>query len=316
MSRIIECVPNFSEGRDKKIIESIVGQIKSVHGVNLLDCSSDESHNRSVLTFVGTPEAVKEAAFRATKEAAALIDLNHHDGKHPRMGATDVIPFIPVAGVTMEECVGLARELGRRISDELNIPVYLYEEAATAPSRKNLASLRKGQFEGLKTEVKKEERHPDFGPPRLHPTAGITAVGARAPLVAFNINLNTTDVQVAKNIAKIIRGKTGGFSDIKALGVMIAENNTAQVTINVCNYKRVPLYRVFELVKIEAARYGVDITASEIVGLTPVEALIDAASYYLRLENFSREQALELRLASEKNKNHEVDGGVFDADKQ
>jgi len=299
MTKLIECVPNFSEGRNKDVIEQIVNEVRAVKGVKLLDFSSDESHNRSVVTFVGEPQAVKEAAFNAAKKAAELIDLNKHEGKHPRMGATDVIPFIPISEISMGKCVELARELGKKIYEELKIPVYLYEEAATRPERKNLADIRRGQFEGLKEEIKKAERHPDFGLPELHPTAGITAVGARAPLIAYNINLNTSEVAIAKKIAGSIRGSSGGFRDVKAMGIMIKSKNIAQVTINVCNYKTAPLYRVFEVVKAEAARYGVDILSSEIVGLTPVEALIKTAEYYLRLENFHKEQALEIKLASQ-----------------
>ncbi|HZK18803.1 MAG TPA: glutamate formimidoyltransferase [Clostridia bacterium] len=305
MAKLVECVPNFSEGRDEKIIGQIVKAVKEVDGVRLLDYSNDKSHNRSVVTFIGEPGAVKIAAFSATRKAAELIDLNKHEGKHPRMGAVDVIPFIPIAGVTMAECVELARGLGKQIYEELNIPVYLYEEAATNPHRKNLADLRRGQFEGLREEIKKRERHPDFGRPDLHPTAGITAVGARMPLIAYNINLATSDVGIAKEIAGSIRGSGGGLRDVKALGVTIKERNIAQVTINVCNYKTAPLYRVFELVKIEADRYGVGIVGSEIVGLTPAEALLDAAEYYLRLENFDQTQALELKLTGMENRTAE-----------
>jgi len=296
MAKLVECVPNFSEGRKKDVVEQIVDEIRAVDGVRLLDYSSNESHNRSVVTFVGEPQAVKKAAFNAAKKAAELINLEEHEGEHPRMGATDVIPFIPISEVTMEECVKLARELGKQLYEELGIPVYLYEEAATRPERKNLAELRRGQFEGLKEEIKKEERHPDFGEPKLHPTAGITAVGARPPLIAYNINLDTSNVEIAKKIARAIRGSSGGFRDVKALGIMIEDRNIAQVTINMCNYKAAPLYRVFEVVKAEAARYGVNVLGSEIVGLTPVDALIEVAEYYLRLENFKKDQVLEKRL--------------------
>ncbi len=296
MDRIVECVPNFSEGRRGEVIEAISEAIREVPGVKLLDCQSNPSHNRSVLTFVGEPEAVKEAAFRGAKRAAELINMEEHRGEHPRIGAADVIPFIPISGVTMEECVELARELGRRIAEELEIPVYLYEEAATRPERRNLAAIRKGGYEGLREEITRPERHPDFGEPRMHPTAGATVVGARPPLIAFNINLNTSDVRIAKRIAKAIRGSSGGFRDVKALGITIEERELAQVTINMCNYKTAPLYRVFEVVKAEAARYGVDIIGSEIVGLVPVDALIDVVEYYLRLEDFQKDQVLEKRL--------------------
>ena len=296
MDRIVECVPNFSEGRRGEVIEAISEAIREVPGVKLLDCQSNPSHNRSVLTFVGEPEAVKEAAFRGAKRAAELINMEEHRGEHPRIGAADVIPFIPISGVTMEECVELARELGRRIAEELKIPVYLYEEAATRPERRNLAAIRKGGYEGLREEITRPERHPDFGEPRMHPTAGATVVGARPPLIAFNINLNTPDVRIAKRIARAIRGSSGGFRDVKALGITIEERKVAQVTINMCNYKTAPLYRVFEVVRAEAARYGVDILGSEIVGLVPVDALIDVAEYFLRLEGFEKNQVLEKRL--------------------
>lgn len=295
MAKLVECVPNFSEGRKPEVIKQIIDRIKSVEGVKLLDYSSDESHNRSVVTFLGAPEKVKEAAFRAAKKAAELIDMDEHRGEHPRMGATDVIPFIPISEVTMEECIQLAQELGKRMAEELGIPVYLYEEAATRPERKNLANVRKGQYEGLKEAIKEPDRHPDFGPQEM-PKAGATAVGARPPLIAYNINLGTGDVNIARKIARAIRGSSGGFISVKALGVMIEERNTAQVTINMCNYKEVPLYRVFELVKTEAARYGVNVIGSEIVGLTPMDALIDAAEFYLRLEDFQKEQILEIRI--------------------
>ncbi|MGI6097052.1 MAG: glutamate formimidoyltransferase [Dethiobacteria bacterium] len=296
MSKLVQCVPNFSEGRRVKVIEEIVAVIKSVEGVNLLDYSRDESHNRCVVTFVGNPESVAEAAFQAAKRAAQLIDMSRHKGEHPRIGATDVIPFIPISGVTMADCIELARSLGKRLAHELDIPVYLFEEAATRPERKDLSQIRKGQYEGLLESIKEPERKPDFGPARVHPQAGATAVGARPPLIAFNINLGTSDVNIAKKIAKAIRGSSGGFPSIKGLGILIEETNSAQVTINVCNYKHVPLFRVFEIVRREAARYGVMVTGSEIVGLTPAEALIDVAEFYLQLEGFDKNQVLENRI--------------------
>jgi len=294
--KIVECVPNFSEGRRKDVIERIIDAVRGVEGVKVLDYSSDASHNRTVLTFVGEPMAVKEAAFRAAEKAAELIDMEQHQGEHPRIGATDVIPLIPISGVSMEECVELARDLGRDIGEKLGIPVYLYEEAATLPERKNLAHVRRGEYEGLKEAIKTPERQPDFGPAQMHPRAGAVAVGARPPLVAYNINLDTDKVEIAKAIARTIRGSSGGYPSIKALGVLIEETGKAQVTINVCNYKEVSLARVFETVKIEAERYGVNITGSEIVGLVPMEALLDAAAFYLRLEGFQLDQVLEKRL--------------------
>ncbi len=294
--KIVECVPNFSEGRRMDVVERILDAIRSVVGVKILDSSSDASHNRTVVTFVGEPQGVKEAAFRAAQMAAELIDMENHHGEHPRIGATDVIPLIPISGVIMDECVELARELGQEIGEKLSIPVFLYEEAAVKPKRKNLANVRRGEYEGLKEAIKVPERHPDFGPSQMHPRAGATAVGARPPLVAYNINLNTNDLEIAKAIAKTIRGSSGGFSSIKALGVLIEETNTAQVTINVCNFREVSLARVFETVMSEAERFGVTITGSEIVGLVPMDALLDTVTFYLRLDGFQPDQVLEKRL--------------------
>ena len=296
MTKIVQCVPNFSEGRRVEVIEEITGAIKSVAGVTLLDYSHDESHNRSVVTFIGNPEGVIEAAFRGAKKAAEKIDMSNHSGGHPRMGATDVIPFIPLKGVTMEECIQMAEQLGQRLADELNIPVYLYEEAASKPERKNLSDVRRGQFEGLVESIKEPDRKPDFGPAEVHPRAGVTAVGARPPLIAYNINLDTAEVSVAKNIARAIRGSGGGFPTIKALGIMIEETGKAQVTINVCDFKQVPIYRIFEIVRSEAARYGIAVTDSEVIGLTPMDALVDAAEFYLQINKFDRGQILEKRL--------------------
>ena len=296
MAKLVECIPNVSEGRRTEVIESIVGVIKEVPGVVLLDYSSDASHNRSVITMVGDPDSVGEAAFRLAKAARDNIDLNHHTGEHPRMGAIDVIPFVPIKEMSVAECVELSKKVGERIYNELSIPVFLYEESATAPHRKNLAAIRKGQFEGMAEKVKQDKWHPDYGNDEIHPTADVVAVGARAPLVAFNINLGTSDITVADKIAKIIRESSGGLKYVKALGVMLEDRNIAQVSINMCNYEKTPLYRVFELVRAEAARYGVNIIGSEIIGLTPMGALIDTAEYYLKIENFSRAQVLENRL--------------------
>ncbi len=296
MSKIVQCVPNFSEGRRVKVIEEIVGAVKRVEGVKLLDYSNDESHNRCVVTFIGGPGAVLEAAFQAAAKAAEKIDMSKHSGGHPRMGATDVIPFIPVAGVTMEDCVEMAKMLGSRLAEELHIPVYLYEEAAQSPERKNLSDVRRGQYEGLIDAIKEPARKPDYGPAEMNMKAGATAVGARPPLIAYNINLDTDNLAAAKNIARAIRGSGGGFPTVKALGIMIGETGKAQVTINVCDYKQVPLHRIFEIVRSEAARYGVAITDSEVIGLTPLDALIDAAEFYLQINGFNRGQILEKRL--------------------
>ena len=298
MSRTVECVPNFSEGRRPEVIDRIVAAITSVPGVTLLDREADANHNRAVITFVCAPEAVVEAALRGAREARELIDLNVHQGEHPRMGAMDVCPIIPIEGVTVAECVALARELAQRLADELGIPTYLYEQAATRPDRQDLAAVRKGQFEGLREEVKTNpSRAPDFGGPELHPTAGATAVGVRVPLVAYNVNLTTPDVAIAKKIAKALRGRDGGFRFVKAMGFFIEEKNCAQVSMNLTNYEGSGLHRAFEFVKREAARYGVGVKESEIIGLVPEQALFDVAAWNLQLDAFDRAQVLERRIA-------------------
>ena len=295
MSKLVECVPNFSEGRRPEVIEAIAEEVRQVANVKLLDVKADPSHNRVVVTFVGEPQAEKQAAFNCCKKAAELIDMEKHHGEHPRIGATDVIPFIPVKNVSMEECAQLADELAQEIAAKLNIPVYLYEEAAKIPGRKALPDIRKGQYEGLKTEISKPERRPDYGPAQLHPTAGATVVGARQFLIAYNINLDTSDVNIAKKIANSIREAKGGYKYVRAMGVtvQIGDRDIAQVTINMVNYQGTPLFRVFETVKSEAARYGVNVLGSEIIGLTPMQALLDAAEFYLRLDGFDRKQVLE-----------------------
>jgi glutamate formiminotransferase/formiminotetrahydrofolate cyclodeaminase len=299
MRQIVECVPNFSEGRRPEVVKAIADAIRSVRGTRILDIQSDFDHNRSVITFVGSPAVVEEAAFRAAARAAELIDLNQHRGEHPRMGATDVVPFVPIAGVTMEECVAIARRVSERIGHELGIPVYLYEEAATRPSRRNLADIRHGEYEGIKAEIETNlDRAPDFGPSRLGP-AGATAVGARAPLIAYNVNLATDDLRVAQAIARAVRHSSGGLRYVKALGFEIKERGIVQVSMNLTDYCQTPVFRVFDMVKREAARYGVNVLGSELVGLTPVGALIDAADFYLQFENLSLSQVLELRLADE-----------------
>jgi glutamate formiminotransferase/formiminotetrahydrofolate cyclodeaminase len=296
MERIVECVPNFSEGRDPKRIDEIVKEITGA-GAKLLDVQMNPDHNRAVVTFIGDPEIVSEAAFRGCRKAAELIDLTQHKGEHPRIGATDVIPFVPISNISLEECAELARRLGRRIAEELKVPVYLYEAAATRPDRENLANIRKGEFEGLREAVRSDpSRKPDFGNPELHATAGATVVGARFPLIAYNINLNTADAAVAKKIAKAIRFKDGGYRFAKAMGFELKEEKLAQVSINMTNFLGTPLHRVFETVNREAARYGVMIKESEIVGLVPEKALIDAAVYYLQLDRFNENQILEYHL--------------------
>lgn len=296
MARLVECVPNFSEGRNKEIIEAIVEEVRKVKGVKLLDYSSDEDHNRTVVTFVGDLENIKEAAFNLAKKASELIDMTMHKGGHPRMGATDVMPFIPVSDVTMAECVDIAKEVGRRIGSELDIPVYLYEVAASADYRRNLADVRKGQYEGFFEKIKQPEWKPDFGPSEMNAKSGATAVGARVPLVAFNVNLGTSNVEIADKIAKTVRYLGGGLRFVKAMGVKLEERNIVQVSMNLVNYEKTAIYRAYEMVKMEAQRYGVPVVGTEVIGLLPMKALIDCAEYYLQIEDFSMEQILEKRI--------------------
>lgn len=294
MAKIVECIPNISEGRNMEVVEAVVNEVRSTPGVTLLDVSSDPNHNRSVITFLGSPEGVADAAVKLAKKAAELIDLTKHVGEHPRMGAVDVCPFVPVKEITTEECVALSKEVGKRIWEEAGMPVFLYEDSASAPHRVNLAAIRKGQFEGMAEKVLQPEWEPDFGGRTIHPTAGTVAVGCRMPLVAYNINLNTPDIKIASTIAKTIRQANGGLACVKALGVMLEDRNIAQVSINMTNLHKTPLYRVVELVKAEAKRWGVTVVGTEVVGLTPMHALIDAAEYYLQIENFDGEkQVLE-----------------------
>ena len=292
----MECVPNFSEGRDLQKIDKIVAPFRGKQGVKLLDYSNDEDHNRLVVTVVGEPEPLCDAVLEAIGVAVELIDLNHHQGQHPRMGAVDVVPFIPIRNVTMEEAVALSKEVGKEVAKRYNLPVFLYEKSASAPHRENLAAVRKGEFEGMAEKIKQPEWHPDFGLAERHPTAGTVAIGARMPLVAYNINLNTPSLEIAHDIAKKIRFIGGGLRYCKAMGVELKDRGITQVSINMTDYTRTALYRAFELVRVEARRYGVSIVGSEIIGLVPMEALIDTASYYLGLENFSMEQVLEARM--------------------
>ena len=296
MNKIMECVPNFSEGRDLQKIDKIVAPFRGKQGVKLLDYSNDEDHNRLVVTVVGEPEPLRDAVLEAIGVAVELIDLNHHQGQHPRMGAVDVVPFIPIRNVTMEEAVALSKEVGKEVAKRYNLPVFLYEKSASAPHRENLAAVRKGEFEGMAEKIKQPEWHPDFGSAERHPTAGTVAIGARMPLVAYNINLNTPSLEIAHDIAKKIRFIGGGLRYCKAMGVELKDRGITQVSINMTDYTRTSLYRAFELVRVEARRYGVSIVGSEIIGLVPMEALIDTASYYLGLENFSMEQVLEARM--------------------
>ena len=297
MARIVECVPNFSEGRRREVVEALMEAIATVPGATLLDSEMDPDHHRSVLTFAGEPEPVMEAAFRAVALARERIDLTQHSGQHPRMGATDVVPFVPVEGVTLDECVDCARALGKRIGEELGIPVFLYEAAATRPSRASLADVRRGEFEGLRELIGKDpERRPDFGPEKIHATAGATAVGARRFLVAFNANLDTGDVRVAKAVAAAVREQSGGLRNVRALGFSIEGGRRAQVSMNLVNTEATPIHRVLALVRAEAARHGAAISGCEVVGLIPEYAMLDAAEHALQLEGFRRDQVLELRL--------------------
>lgn len=295
-TKIMECVPNFSEGRDLEKIDKIVAPFRAKAGVKLLDYSNDEDHNRLVVTLVGEPEALKEAVIEAIGVAVKLIDLTKHQGQHPRMGAVDVVPFIPIKGCSMEEAIALSKEVAQRVAEAYNLPVFLYEKSASAPHRENLAAIRKGEFEGMAEKIHEPEWHPDFGPEERHPTAGTVAIGARMPLVAYNVNLNTNNLEIASAIAKKIRFIGGGLRYCKAMGVDLKDRGIVQVSINMTDYTKTALYRAFELVRIEARRYGVTIAGSEIIGLVPMEALIDTASYYLGLEDFSMQQVLEARI--------------------
>ena len=299
MKRLIECVPNFSEGRDAAKVDAIVAAMSGVPGVFVLDREMDADHNRSVITLAGEPEPVAEAALAGVGKALELIDLNVHIGAHPRIGATDVLPLIPVEGVTLEDCVALARKTGREIWSRYRIPVYFYEAAALRPGRANLENIRKGQFEGLREEVKRNpDRLPDVGDPKLHPTAGAIVVGARKFLIAYNVNLNTHDISIANKIAKAIRFSSGGLRYVKSMGVDLKARGIAQVSINLTDFEQTPMHRVYEMVRREAERYGCVPVGSEIVGLVPKKAIEMAADFFLQFENFSPEQVLENRLAA------------------
>lgn len=293
--KIVQCVPNFSEGRDLAKVEQIIDAVRKHEAVSLVSYEPDPNYNRTVVTLLGEPQAVKNAVIDLVAMTTALIDLNHHTGEHPRMGATDVIPYIPIRNMTMEECVELAKETAKEIYERFNIPVFLYEEAATCEERVNLANIRKGQFEGMKEKLKQPEWKPDYGT-EMHPTAGVTAVGARFTLVAFNINLGTDNVEIADKIARAIRHSSGGFRYIKAGPAKIEDRNIVQVTMNITNYKKTSIYRVFETVKMEAKRYGVPVIGSEIIGLVPLEAIVESFEYYLQLEGFNLNKVLETHL--------------------
>jgi glutamate formiminotransferase/formiminotetrahydrofolate cyclodeaminase len=291
---LVECIPNFSEARRPDVVEQIMASIQAVDGVQILDHHSDQDHNRTVVTFVGNPVAVEEAAFQAVKTAGKLIDLDQHQGEHPRIGATDVVPFVPINNVTMQECVEMARRVGKRVGEELSIPVYLYEAAATRPERQNLENIRHGEYEALKAEMGViPERNPDFGPSKVG-TAGATVIGARDPLIAYNIYLTTDDVSIAQKIARAVRHSSGGFRFVKALGLLV--EGRAQVSMNLTNFRQTPVFRVMEAVRVEAARFGVGVHHSELVGLIPQDALRDSAAWYLQLDDFQTDQILEEKL--------------------
>jgi glutamate formiminotransferase len=297
LKKIIECVPNFSEGARKDVIDDIVSAVSEAKGAQVLDISSDADHNRSVLTMVGNEQGLKDAILILFEKAIEHIDLTKHKGEHPRMGAVDVVPFVPIKGVTMDDCVALSKEIGELVANKFDIPVYLYEESASSPERESLPKIRKGQFEGFFEKIKQPEWKPDFGPQEVHPTAGVVAIGARMFLIAYNVYLSTDNVEIADKIAKAIRHISGGLRYVKALGMMIEERKLTQVSINLVDYQKTPIYRVFELIRAEARRYGVHIVDSEIVGMVPSEALIDTAQYYLQLAGFSSSQVLENKLA-------------------
>jgi glutamate formiminotransferase/formiminotetrahydrofolate cyclodeaminase len=297
MAKLVEVIPNFSEGRRPEVLDQIINAILSVEGVVLLDREMDADHNRAVVTYVGDPQAAVEAAFRGIKKASEVLDMSTHEGEHPRMGATDVCPFVPISEVTQQDCIELVKQLGERVGSELDIPVYLYELAASRPERVNLADVRRGQYEGMCKEIgTNPDRDPDYGPAKMNIKAGATAIGVRLPLVAYNVYLDTPYVSIARKIAKAIRSRSGGYMYCKALGFEIKERNQAQVSMNLVNYKKTPIFRVLESIKSEADRHGVRVTSSEIIGLVPNDALVAVSDFYLKLENFSKDQILEEKL--------------------
>jgi len=293
---VIECIANISEGRNSAVVDACAAAIRGVAGVRLLDTSSDASHNRSVLTFAGDREPIRDAVLALFDAAVPAIDLRQHQGEHPRLGAVDVVPFVPIEGVTMAECVALAKEVGAAVAERHALPVYLYEDASTNPARKNLEDIRRGEFEGLAEKMAKEGWAPDFGPSAPHASAGASVIGARMPLIAYNINLATDRLDVAKKIASAVRHSSGGLRFVKAMGVDLSDRKIVQVSMNLTNYEKTPVYRVFEMVKREAARYGVSVLESEIVGLVPAAALTAAAEYYLQIADFNADQILENKL--------------------
>jgi glutamate formiminotransferase len=295
---IIECIPNISEGRRPEVVSAIAERLRAIPGVRLLDVQSDQAHHRSVLTLAGDAAPLESAVLTLFEHALSAIDLREHQGEHPRLGAVDVVPFVPIEGATMDDCVALARKVAEQVAQKFNLPVYLYEEAATTPARRNLEDIRRGEFEGLAAKMAQEEWKPDFGPAEPHPTGGATVIGARMPLIAYNINLATDRLDVAKKIAAGIRMSSGGFRFVKAMGIALADRGIVQVSMNLTNYEKTPIFRVFEVVRREAARYGVNVLSSEIVGLVPSAALLQVAEFYLQLDGFSPGQVLENKLRS------------------
>jgi len=290
MHKVIQCVPNFSEGRNTKIINQLIAIAESTPGVSLADHTSDPCHNRTVLTLLGSPAGIKTAALALAKCARDTIDLTLHQGQHPRIGAIDVLPLVPIKNITMEECIALSKEIGQAIASQLDIPIYLYEESATSEARRNLANIRKSQFEGLAEKMQSPHWRPDYGPPHPHPTAGAIAIGARHPLIAFNANLSTSDINIADKIAKKVRQSSGGLKYCKAIGIMLKEQNMAQVSMNLVNYKETSIFSAIDLIKTEAARYGVQVVETELIGLAPAKALIDCAQHYLQIKDFNFHQ--------------------------
>lgn len=292
MNPVVQLVPNFSEGKDTNIIEELVSVAQGTPGASLIDYSSDVDHNRSVFTLIGNPQSIVDVAFKLIERASQLINMETHQGGHPRMGATDVCPIIPVKDITVDECIVLANSLAQRVGEELEIPVFLYEDAATDPSRKNLAKVRRGEYEGMGEKLREPEWQPDYGPAQLNSSAGVTAIGVRKPLVAYNIYLDTADVEIANKIAKSVRGSSGGYKYCKAIGLDIEGSPYTQVSMNITDFEKMPLYRILETVRFEAQRYGVPIVKSEIIGLTPLQALVDSAQYYLQLNEFNSQQQI------------------------
>lgn len=296
MAKIVECIPNFSEGRDIKVIEKILDTIRGQENIKLLDYAPDADHNRTVVTFIGGIDEVEKTILNMAAKVYELIDMRQHHGGHPRMGALDVVPFVPVSNVTAQECIELSKRVAKAIGENFEVPVYLYEDSASCEDRRNLAVIRKGQYEGFFEKINDERWKPDFGPSKMNEFSGCVAVGARFPLVAFNVNLGTDNIEVADKIAKVVRHIGGGLRFVKAMGVKLEERNIVQVSMNLVNYEKTAVYRAYEMVKMEAKRYGVPVVGSEVIGLVPMEALIRTAEYYLQIENFSMDQILEKRI--------------------